>query len=236
MLNTLFTMKVIMLKVLLSGLIGLLSQVSEADVQTLSQQMQRQYPNLNLQQIQTTPVANIYSALLDGQVVYLDDSGQYLFSGNLLRLKDQKNLTQEQTWTNLPFQDAIQIVKGSGQHQLAVFSDPNCPYCKNLERELAQLDDVTIYLFIYPLKPESRQLAKQLWCSPNRSYAWQRLMLQGILPTATTECEQPIERNLKLGQRLGFDGTPSLIFSNGIKNIGVLSKNQIQQFWQQHGL
>lgn len=61
----------------------------------------------------------------------------------MIRLKDQKNLTnslmltQNQIdWKKLPLKDAIKSVKGTGKRQLAIFSDPNCPYCKQLEVEL----------------------------------------------------------------------------------------------------
>lgn len=57
----------------------------------------------------------------------------------MIRLKDQKNLTKDLVlgqnsidWKQLPLKDAIKTVKGNGQHVLAVFSDPNCPYCKRL--------------------------------------------------------------------------------------------------------
>ncbi|MBF7696677.1 DsbC family protein [Acinetobacter rathckeae] len=222
--------------------ISLLCQAVYADVQNLTQQIHLKYPQLHLTQIANTPIQHLYSAQLDGQVVYLDESAEYLFTGAILRLKDQKNITQalsqksSSLWSMLPLQDAIQIVKGTGQHQIAVFSDPNCPYCQQFERELSRLNNVTVYLFMYPLRTQSVKLTKQVWCSPNASYTWQKLMQQGIYPTATTHCEQPIERNLALGHRLGFDGTPTIIFANGEKNIGLLSATQIQDFWQQHGL
>lgn len=223
--------------------VAVLCQSVFADVQSLKQRISLQYPKLALTDLMTTPIDHLYSARLDGQVVYLDESGEYLFTGAILRLKDQKNITQEllqnkasNLWATLPLQDAIPIVKGTGQHKIAVFSDPNCPYCQQLERELSRLNDVTIYIFMYPLRPQSEKLTKQVWCSPNSSYAWQKLMQQGINPVASLNCQNPIERNLALGQRLGFNGTPSIVFANGESNIGFLSADQIQSFWRQHGL
>ncbi|MEK5764933.1 DsbC family protein, partial [Acinetobacter junii] len=86
---------------------------------------------------------------------------------------------------------AIKTVKGNGQHVLAVFSDPNCPYCKQLEPELDKLKDVTIYTFIYPLKPQSIVVSRQDWCAPNQSYSWKKLIQQGVKPTVTS-CANPI--------------------------------------------
>ncbi len=219
-------------------LFSCVSALSSANVAQLQQQLSQQYPNLQLSDIQATEMADLYSAKLDQQIIYLDGTAQYMFIGTMMRLKDQKNLTQALVlkqnaidWTQLPLQDAIKIVKGNGQQQLAVFSDPNCPYCKKLESEFARLNDVTLYIFIYPLKTQSFAVAKQLWCAKNQAEAWKNLMQHGITPKAKI-CANPIERNLALGRQLKLQGTPTLIFANGLKILGVRSAEEIQAIWQ----
>ncbi|GAB3053528.1 DsbC family protein [Acinetobacter apis] len=202
---------------------------------TLAQQLKTQYPNLDFKNIQPTEVKQLYSATLDDQIVYLDPTGQYVILGSMIRLKDQKNLTKALSmsinkidWSSLPLNDAIQTVKGNGQRKIAVFSDPYCPYCKRLEAELAQLSDVTIYTFIFPIRQQSIAPAQRVWCSANKAYAWNRLITQGILPQANANCSHPIDRNLTLGRKLGIDGTPGIIFSNGMKSMGYMSKQDIE--------
>ena len=63
----------------------------------------------------------------------------------------------------LPLSDAVKTVHGAGQRRLAVFSDPNCPYCKQLEAELASLDNITIYTFLLPFLGETKPIA--IWCA-----------------------------------------------------------------------
>ena len=140
---------------LLSGL----SALSFANVETLKNNLNQQYPNIHVSNIQTTEMTGLYSASLDQQIIYLDETAQHMFIGSMVRLKDQKNLTKDLVlkqnsidWKQLPLKDAIKTVKGNGKQQLTIFSDPNCPYCKKLEVELDKLNDVTIYTFIYPLK------------------------------------------------------------------------------------
>ena len=123
-----------------------------------------------------------------------------------------------------------------GKRQLAVFSDPNCPYCKVLEGNLASLNNVTIYTFMYPIKTQSVQASKQVWCSSNKDYAWKNLIQKGIQPTASADCATPIERNLQLGKKLGLQGTPAIIFSNGFKALGAYPAAEIEKIWQQAGL
>lgn len=224
------------------ALFSLTSSLSFANVDSVRENIKKQYPNLKISNIQKTEMQGLYSANLDQQIIYVGEDGQHMFVGSMIRLKDQKNLTKDLVlgqnsidWNQLPLKDAIKTVKGSGQHVLAVFSDPNCPYCKQLEPELDKLKDVTIYTFIYPLKPQSIVVSRQVWCAPNQSYSWKKLIQQGVRPTVAS-CANPIDRNLELGKRLGFNGTPTLIFANGFKLVGARSAEEIQAVWKELGL
>ncbi|MFW1763325.1 DsbC family protein [Acinetobacter calcoaceticus] len=224
------------------ALFSLTASLSFANVDSVRENIKKQYPNLKVSNIQKTEMQGLYSANLDQQIIYVGEDGQHMFVGSMIRLKDQKNLTKDLVlgqnsidWKQLPLKDAIKTVKGSGQHVLAVFSDPNCPYCKQLEPELDKLKDATIYTFIYPLKPQSIVVSRQVWCAPNQSYSWKKLIQQGVKPTVTS-CANPIDRNLELGKKLGFNGTPTLIFANGFKLVGARSAEEIQAVWKELGL
>ncbi|GAA5588347.1 putative thiol:disulfide interchange protein DsbC [Acinetobacter calcoaceticus] len=224
------------------ALFSLTASLSFANVDSVRENIKKQYPNLKISNIQKTEMPGLYSANLDQQIIYVGEDGQHMFVGSMIRLKDQKNLTKDLVlgqnsidWNQLPLKDAIKTVKGSGQHVLAVFSDPNCPYCKQLEPELDKLKDATIYTFIYPLKPQSIVVSRQVWCAPNQSYSWKKLIQQGVRPTVAS-CANPIDRNLELGKRLGFNGTPTLIFANGFKLVGARSAEEIQAVWKELGL
>ncbi|MFW2162872.1 DsbC family protein [Acinetobacter beijerinckii] len=229
-------------KVGIFSILSFISALSFANVETVKSNLNQNYPNIQVTNIQKTEMAGLYSANLDKQIIYLDESAQYMFVGSMVRMKDQKNLTKDLVlkqnsvdWNKLPFKDAIKTVKGNGKRELAIFSDPNCPYCKKLEAELDKLNDVTIYTFIYPLKPQSITVSKQIWCDTNQAYAWKNLLEKNIQPKAKT-CANPIERNLQLGRKLAVTGTPTLIFSNGLKMVGGRSAEDIQAIWKELGL
>lgn len=231
--------KIFALAVVLLGCSG----QSFANVDSVKARLAQQYPNVKLTNIQPTEMQGLYSAMMDNQVVYTNEQAQHLFVGSMIRLNDHRNLTKDLVMQQnlidmkqLPLQDAIKTVKGNGQRQLVVFSDPNCPYCKNLDANLDQLNNVTIYTFLYPLKAQSIIPSKQVWCSDNRALAWKNLIKNGVKPTSPANCETPIERNLALGQRLGLTGTPVTIFSNGHKIMGAYPAKEIEQLWQQLGL
>ena len=229
-------------KIAMFSLLSCFSAISLANVETLKINLSRYYPNIQVSNIQATEMPGLYSASLDNQIIYLDENAQYMLVGSMVRLKDQKNLTKDLMlqqnsvdWKQLPFKDAIKTVKGTGKRQLFIFSDPNCPYCKRLEVELDKLNDVTIYTLIYPLKSQSITVSKQVWCDPNQAYAWKNLLQKNVQPKEKT-CANPIERNLELGKKLGIEGTPTLIFGNGLKMVGGRSAEDIRMIWKELGL
>ena len=229
-------------KIAMFSLLSCFSAISLANVETLKINLSRYYPNIQVSNIQATEMLGLYSASLDNQIIYLDENAQYMLVGSMVRLKDQKNLTKDLMlqqnsvdWKQLPFKDAIKTVKGTGKSQLFIFSDPNCPYCKRLEVELDKLNDVTIYTLIYPLKSQSITVSKQVWCDPNQAYAWKNLLQKNVQPKEKT-CANPIERNLELGKKLGIEGTPTLIFGNGLKMVGGRSAEDIRMIWKELGL
>ena len=236
-------MKYMIRQLSLAVFMGLCSAVSMADVATVSKNVKQQHPQLKLDNIQATEMKGIYSASMDGQVVYLNEDAQHILAGSMIRLKDQHNLTKDLLiqqnsvdWKKLPLQDAIKSVRGTGKRQIAIFSDPNCPYCKQLEAELKKLDNITIYTFILPLKAQSVAPSKQVYCEKNPALAWENLITKAQLPTSQSSCANPVERNIVLAHRLGVNGTPAIIFSNGFKVMGAYPAAQIEQIFKEFGL
>jgi len=227
----------------LLGALAMSSTLALANVDTVKANLKQQHPNLDIQNIQATEMRGIYSGSMQGQVVYLNEDAKHILAGSMIRLSDQQNLTkallvQQNSidWKKLPLQDALKTVRGTGKRQLAIFSDPNCPYCKQLETELSKLKDVTIYTFIYPIKTQSVAVSKQVFCEKDPALAWSNLIAKGIQPGANKSCANPIERNLSLGKTLGLTGTPAIIFSNGFKVMGAYPAQEIEKIWKELGL
>lgn len=230
-------------KILAVALVSFISSLSLANVDTVKSNLSKQHPKLSIENIQATDMKGIYSGSMDGQVVYLGEDAQHILVGSMYRLSDQKNLTQDLVlkqnsidWKKLPLQDAVKSVRGNGKRQIAIFSDPNCPYCKQLEAELSKLNDVTIYTFIYPIKTQSIAVSKQVFCEKDPALAWSNLIGKGLQPKSNKSCINPIERNLNLGKSLGLTGTPAIIFSNGFKVMGSHPAQDIEKMWKELGL
>jgi thiol:disulfide interchange protein DsbC len=175
----------------------------------------------------------------DRDLIYVDARGDLGFVGRIVDLRTRTNLTQNRLlelrkvdFGKLPLDKAIVKVKGNGSRKVAVFSDPDCPFCQQLEPELDKLENVTIYTFLYPLTslhPDAMRKAALVWCSPDRVKAWDDLMLRGILPQGRTDCATPMLDIIQLAQQLGISGTPGLIFPNGQIVPGSLTREQLDE-------
>ena len=221
-----------------ASLAVLAASVAAAHAQTpdVPATLKRLYPATSFDSVASTPVPGLSEVVMGGNVAYVDRSGRYFLFGRLFDMQAQRDLTAERIehatrvdFSALPREAAILTIRGTGTRKLAVFSDPDCPHCRSLERELARLDDVTIYTFLYPLEalhPEARGKAVAVWCAPDRTKAWSALMLHGIGPVPGS-CDHPVDRNLALGSRLRVQGTPTLFAGDGRRHVGAQSAEEL---------
>jgi thiol:disulfide interchange protein DsbC len=104
-----------------------------------------------------------------------------------------------------------------------VFSDPNCPYCRQLENTLKSVDNVTVYTFLYPvLSPDSTVKAKAIWCSADRAKAWEAWMLDRRAPSGGSCDTAALDSNLALGQKMNVTGTPTVFLADGRRLPGAV--------------
>lgn len=221
---------------LLAALLALGAGAQEASIRKNLAERLPQLPPIN--EVSKTPIPGLFEIRVnDSEIYYSDAEGNYLIQGHLIDVRQKRNLTEERVdkllaidFKNLPFKDAFTVVRGNGARKMAIFSDPNCGYCKRIERDLAKLDNVTIHVFLYPvLGPGSTEKSKLVWCSKERSQAWLDLMLKDQLPSAAACDVQAIQRNLAFGQKLKVQGTPTLFFADGSRVPGAIDLAQIEK-------
>ena len=197
--------------------------------------------------IQPGPVPGLYEVRFrtpDGvQVIYTDASGTYVIQGKIYDIRNDRDLTEERLrklnaikFDSLPLDLAVKVQRGSGKRVLAMFSDPYCPACRNFERSLAQIDDVTVYVFMFPvIRPENAEHSRKVWCASDRAKAWLELAAapKPKVPDAAAGCADPIDKVLKLGRSLGVNSTPTLILANGERITGGLSPADLKEMLDQ---
>ncbi len=222
-----------MFRILLSLLLSIsLAHAAETDktAAAIKDTLHKNYEQLigPVDQVNKSPIAGLYEVVTGDHIFYTDKSAQYLIDGQMFDLKARQNLTEARSrklfaidFNSLPLDLAVKKVKGNGSRKMAYFTDPNCGYCKKLEHELQDVTDVTLYLFLYPIFQGSAEKVQAIWCSKDRVKTWDDLMLNGVQPTAAN-CDVPSAQVLALGKKLRVNGTPALIFANGVINPGYM--------------
>ncbi len=194
------------------------------------------FPDMEkLDHVVKTPYAGLYEIIVNGQIMYIDEQGLYLFDGRVVDLATRTDLTEKQSqklfaidFDKLPLNLAIKKVKGNGKRKMAYFTDPNCGYCKKLEKELSKVTDVTLYLFLYPIFQGSNVMVNNILCAKNPVKAWDELMQNGN-PAPAASCKTNTEQVLALGKKLRVNGTPNLIFANGVQTPGYLPSEELEK-------
>jgi thiol:disulfide interchange protein DsbC len=181
----------------------------------------------------------LYEVYADGAIFYTDDKvSAIMVGGQLIDGRNMKNVTEDRMrkltairFSDLPLERAIKQVRGDGKRILATFEDPNCGYCKRLARELQKLDNVTVYVFLYPiLSEDSVRKSKQIWCSADRAKAWTDWMVDGKAPAGREDCDtSAVTRNQEYGRRLNISGTPTMFFADGERVPGAIPLARIEQ-------
>jgi thiol:disulfide interchange protein DsbC len=217
------------------------AQTTTPTLASTAKRLQTLYPATRFGAVNATPWPGVFEVVMGRNLAYVDATGQYFLFGHLYDMKSQRDLTAERQdglaridFAHLPLNDAIREVRGTGARVLAIFSDPDCPYCRRLEEALKPLTDVTLYTFLMPiasLHPDARDSAIAVWCAPDRVAAWHALMgrdeARSPSPSAP-DCPHPIDRNVALGERLGIAGTPTLVAADGRVLAGAASLEQIE--------
>jgi thiol:disulfide interchange protein DsbC len=173
------------------------------------------------------------------RLVYTDAAGSYVIDGNIYDLRRNRDLTAERLrqlnaikFESLPLDLAVKVQRGNGKRVLAMFSDPYCPACRQFERTLAQLDDITVYVFMYPvIRPENADHSRAVWCSPDRAKAWLELAAapRPKVPEVSASCANPVDKVLETGRKLGVNSTPTLFLANGERLSGGLAAGDLKE-------
>jgi thiol:disulfide interchange protein DsbC len=221
---------------------ALFAPPARADETQIRQAVEAKLDGAKVQGVQATPVTGIFEVRFESdegpQIIYSDSQGTYLFTGHLIEARGGRDLTEERMqkltaieFSALPLELAIKIQRGNGKRVLAMFTDPYCPYCRKLEQALVRLDDITVYVFMFPvIRPDAADHSRAVWCSKDRARAWLDLaaMDRPKVPTVAANCTNPVDKVLALGRSLRVRSTPTLYFTNGERTEGGIPIGELR--------
>lgn len=200
--------------------------------------LEQKFQGATVTTVAKSPYFGLYEAMFDEQLVYTDAKVTYVLVGNVYDAATRKNMTEAKmrelsrvAFDSLPLELALKKVKGNGSRRLAIFSDADCPFCARLENELKNIDNVTIYTFLYPidqLHPDAARKSRMIWCAPDNVKAWDAFFASGALPANNGDCDNPLAATSALGQKMKVTATPTLIFADGSIVPGALPAQRLE--------
>ena len=211
------------------------SLATYANPDVVKKDIEKKFPDIKVDKVTKTNYSGLYEIFANNEIFYTDDKTSFLVLGSILDTQSRVNVSEGRLqklnvikFDDLPFDQAIKLVRGNGTRRIAVFADPNCPYCKKFEQDLNTIDNITAYIFPYPiLSPDSMDKAKAIWCAPDKLKAWQDVMLRATLPANKGTCDTPIEKNVALGQKFRINGIPVTFFEDGERIAGAVPKDKV---------
>jgi thiol:disulfide interchange protein DsbC len=241
-----------MKKILISALLSLSlfsgMQVAMADTPqetAMLAKIQKAYPTLSVEKVTWLPNVKLYQVDLKDTYVpsYTNENIDYfILQGQVIDPKNKTNISAQadtnevvRMFKSLPTKDAIVYKYGKGTRKIAIFTDPDCPFCRATDQDIhtnLTKSDVTIYYYMNPLTgiqghEDAAIKAAKLWCSPDRNKAWLDWMLRGQMPTNAGTCDNPVARTRDFAAKIGFNSTPTLIFDNGFVYRGQIDSANI---------
>src|SRR3989442_12679628 len=161
-------------------LAAILTASAFADEVSVKRGVEARFDGIKVVSVTKTSYGGLYEIVVGETLFYTDETVNFVFKGEIIDARSQKNLTEERQqkltaikFADLPLDLAIKQVRGNAKRVVPIFADPLCTYCKNLDRALLRQDDITIYTFFYPLlRLESPEKARTNCCAPNPAQAY----------------------------------------------------------------
>lgn len=183
-------------------------------------------PGVPVNDIRPSPIKGVSEVQVGPRIFYLSNDGNYLLQGNLIDMKSRIDLSEERrkeirtaAIEELGENKMIVFPAKSAKHEITVFTDIDCTYCRKLHREIGQYNErgITVRYVMFPrsgIDTPSYDKAVAVWCEDNQQEAMTRAKA-GEKLTGSRDCDNPVEEHLKLGETMGLRGTPAIVMADG---------------------
>lgn len=208
-------------------------------------QLQAALPGVKPDSVAPTAIPGLYEVVLGGQVMYLSADGRFAVQGDVVDLNARTNLTENRRGELRG--KAIEAVgennmvvfapEGPTKYTVTVFTDIDCGYCRKMHSQIADYnkEGIKIRYLWFPREgvgSEAFDKAVAVACADNRQEALTRAKRGEKVESKT--CDNPVQAQYELGQKLGIRGTPSLILESGEMLPGYVPPTQLAQMLADH--
>ena len=217
--------------------------INNQEIKSILQSMK--IPQAEVLKIQMSPIKGLWEISINERgkqgLFYVDFSKKYLLPGPIIEIQGGVNKTMERLgkiqesgrvdFAKIPMNNALVMGNALAPQKVAVFTDPDCPFCRTLHHELEKViqerRDIAFYIFLYPLMMHKNAYWKSKSILCNKSL---KMLTDAFLqkPIPRTECDtQEIDANIKLAETLGISSTPTLVFADGRVHKGTVPASQL---------
>jgi thiol:disulfide interchange protein DsbC len=194
-----------------------------AQTPTPEESLKKNFPSLSYDGFRPSPVKGLYEVSSGSRILYYSPEAGIIIMGELID-KEGRNLTRERKieilsgrLKDLPLDKALKI--GSGKNVVVEFSDPDCFFCRKASEFLSKREDITRYIFFFPLSPRSEIKIRCILCAKDPAQAYKDAYsgkLDDVKPDdcKDTKAEETLKTHREAGAHLGIEGTP-FFFING---------------------
>lgn len=209
----------------------------------LSAAFQSTQPDLTVEHIADSPAQGIREVKLsNGEYLYATAEGRYLFAGKLIELSGTEfnDLTEERQrqdradiLANLDLDKSITYkAQDAEQHEVFVFTDVSCGYCKNFHNHIDEIVQrgITVHYLAFPragVASPVGELMGRAWCAEDQQSALTEIKVSNRLSQTPVPCRAPISEHHALAQKLGVRGTPAIFDQHGNSLGGYLDTEQL---------
>lgn len=203
--------------------------------------LERILPGEGAYQIRTAPIPGFQEVSYGAQVFYISADGRHVIQGDIYRLDEERNLTEERRGElrlallkELDEKDLIVFApEGKPRHVLHVFTDVDCVYCRRMHSLIADYNRLGIevrYLAFPRSGADSPAYDKMVsvWCAKDRQTALTRAKAGETVPAAT--CDNPVLEHMDLATAFGVSGTPTLVFPDGSSLPGYVPPERLAAY------
>lgn len=235
--------KLLIAAALCAGAAGLAAQAADTAPEAVRKMLSAMIPEQAPDDLRAAPIAGFYEATYGADTFYISADGRYMLQGDLLDLEARVNLTEQKRAEQR--QALIRTVKeedaivfspaGKPKHTVYVFTDIDCGYCRQMHKEIKRYNELGIEIryLAFPrtgIDTPSYHKAVSVWCAEDRKQAITEAKAGRQPPERT--CDNPVQAEYSLGNRIGVTGTPTLVFSDGSVLPGYLNPAQLSQYLQ----
>ncbi len=197
------------------------------------------FPDLDVTSVKKSQIAGLYEVLLGPDLVYATADGRYILQGDLIDMKQKRNLSEEQRayaranlLNNISSNDYIEFAPEHRKHTVYVFTDIDCAYCRKLHKDMPELNKrgIAVRYLAFPRAGIGSQTYKQMeavWCATDRQKAMNEAK-QGMR-ISKRSCDNPVASEYALGQDIGVRGTPAIYTEQGQSLPGYRPPDKLLQ-------